>query len=66
VNVGKFINAIKIGEVIIPKIAKIMLIIPAAYSFLPQAKKPKKRAIGLNRGDSINIPMNPKNIPSVP
>ena len=64
--VGKLINAIKIGDVIIPKIAKIMLIIPAAYSFLPQAKIPKIRAIGLNSGDSINIPMNPKIIPSVP
>ena len=65
-NVGKFINAIKIGDVIIPKIAKIMLITPAAYSFLKQAKIPNMRAIGLNNGDNMNIPMKPKMIPSVP
>ena len=64
--VGKLINAIKIGDVIMPMIANNILIMPAAYSFLKHASKPNMRAIGLNNGDNINIPMKPKMIPSVP
>ena len=63
---GKLINAIKIGDVRIPMIANNILIMPAAYSFLKQASKPNIRAIGLNNGDKMNIPMKPKMIPSVP
>ena len=63
---GKLINAIKIGDVIMPMIANNILIMPAAYSFLKHASKPNMRAIGLNNGDSMNIPMKPKMIPSVP
>ena len=63
---GKLINAIKIGDVRIPMIANNILIMPAAYSLLKQACKPNIRAIGLNNGDKMNIPMKPKMIPSVP
>tara|TARA_A100001388_G_scaffold263737_1_gene234391 strand:- start:54 stop:254 length:201 start_codon:yes stop_codon:yes gene_type:complete len=66
VIVGKLINAIKIGDVIMPMIANNILIMPAAYSLLKHASKPKMRAIGLNNGDRMNIPMKPKMIPSVP
>ena len=64
--VGKLINAIKIGDVIMPMIANNILIMPAAYSFLKHASKPNMRAIGLNNGDNMNIPMKPKMIPIVP
>ena len=63
---GKLINAIKMGDVSMPMIANNILIMPAAYSLLKQASKPNIRAIGLNSGDKMNIPMNPKMIPSVP
>ena len=64
--VGKLINAIRIGEVRIPTTANNILIMPAAYSLLKHASKPNMRAIGLNNGDRMNIPIKPKMIPSVP
>ena len=63
---GKLINAIKIGDVRMPMIANNILIMPAAYSLFKHASKPNMRAIGLNNGDKMNIPMKPKMIPSVP
>ena len=54
------------GDVRMPMIANNILIMPAAYSLLKHASKPNMRAIGLNNGDKMNIPMKPKMIPSVP
>ena len=54
------------GDVRMPMIANNILIMPAAYSLLKQASKPNIRAIGLNNGDKMNIPIKPKMIPSVP
>ena len=54
------------GDVRMPMIANNILIMPAAYSLLKHASKPNIRAIGLNKGDNMNIPMKPKMIPSVP
>lgn len=60
------INAIRIGEVRIPMTAKSMLMTPALYSLLRHASVPIIKAIGLNNGDNMNIPMNPKIMPNVP
>ena len=54
------------GDVRMPMIANNILIMPAAYSLLKHASRPNIRAIGLNNGDNMNIPMKPKMIPSVP
>ena len=44
---GMLINAISMGEVIIPNMPKIMLSTPAVYSFWRQASKPNIKASGL-------------------
>ena len=63
---GMLINAISMGEVIIPNMPKIMLSTPAVYSFWRQASKPNIKASGLKSGDKIKIPMNPNMMPRVP
>ena len=63
---GMFNSAISIGEVMMPNTPKMMLNIPAVYSLCTHANKPSIRALGLNRGDSIKIPINPNMIPKVP
>ena len=64
--VGICNKAIKIGDVIIPIIPKAIPNIPAVYSFCKHASKPSIKASGLNNGDNINIPINPKIILRVP
>ena len=54
------------GDVRMPMIANNILIMPEAYSLFKHASKPNIRAIGLNNGDKMNIPMKPKMMPSVP
>jgi hypothetical protein len=44
----------------IPITPKNIPIRPAAYSFCKHASNPKIRASGLNNGERINTPMNPK------
>ena len=44
---GMLINAISMGEVIIPNMPKIILSTPAVYSFWRQASKPNIKASGL-------------------
>ena len=48
------------GEVRIPITPKRIPIRPAAYSFCRHASNPKISASGLNNGERINTPMNPK------
>ena len=64
--VGMLSSAIKIGEVMIPRIANMILSTPAVYSFWRHAKEPSINAKGLKNGDKIKIPTNPNMIPSVP
>jgi|TARA_B110000263_G_scaffold159607_1_gene138751 CRISPR/Cas system-associated protein Csx1 len=64
--VGIYINAINKGEVKTPKIEKSIPIIPAIYSLFVRASIPKIKAIGLNKKDRINIPINPKIILRLP
>jgi CRISPR/Cas system-associated protein Csx1 len=64
--VGIYINAINKGEVKTPKIEKSVPIIPAIYSLFVRASIPKIKAIGLNKKDRINIPINPKIILRLP
>ena len=63
---GMLSSAISMGEVMIPRIANIILSMPAVYSFWRHAKEPSINARGLKSGDKIKIPMNPNMIPSVP
>ena len=63
---GMLSSAIRMGEVMIPKIANTILSMPAVYSFWRHAKEPSISARGLKSGDRIKIPMNPNMIPSVP
>ena len=63
---GMLSSVIRMGEVMIPKIANTILSIPAEYSFRRHAKEPSISARGLKSGDKIKIPMNPNMIPSVP
>ena len=63
---GMLSSAIKMGEVMIPRIAKMILSMPAVYSFWRHAKEPSINARGLKSGDKIKIPTNPNMIPSVP
>ena len=63
---GMLSSAIRMGEVMIPKIANTILRMPAVYSFWRHAKEPSINAKGLKSGDKIKIPMNPNMIPSVP
>tara|TARA_S200000501_G_scaffold354807_1_gene375866 strand:- start:345 stop:620 length:276 start_codon:yes stop_codon:yes gene_type:complete len=60
------INAINIGEVKTPIIEKIIPITPARYSCLEIDSIAKIKARGLNIGDKIKTPTNPKIILSVP
>tara|TARA_B100000768_G_C11152101_1_gene320749 strand:+ start:276 stop:473 length:198 start_codon:yes stop_codon:yes gene_type:complete len=64
--VGICISAINKGEVKTPRIEKSIPIIPAIYSLLIRASTPKIKAIGLNKKDSINMPINPKIILRLP
>ena len=64
--VGIYINAINKGEVKTTKIEKSIPIIPAIYSLFVRASIPKIKAIGLNKKDRINIPINPKIILRLP
>ncbi|MDG2106774.1 MAG: hypothetical protein P8J94_04215 [Gammaproteobacteria bacterium] len=64
--VGICISAINKGEVKTPRIEKSTPIIPAIYSLFTRASTPKIKAIGLNKKDSINIPINPKIILRLP
>ena len=63
---GMLSSAIRIREVMIPRIANTILRIPALNSFWRHAKEPSINARGLKSGDKIKIPMNPNMIPSVP
>ena len=63
---GMLSSAIKMGEVMIPRIANMILSTPAVYSFWRHAKEPSINAKGLKNGDKIKIPTNPNMIPSVP
>ena len=63
---GMLSSAISMGEVMIPRIANIILSMPAVYSFWRHAKEPSINARGLKSGDKIKIPTNPNMIPSVP
>ena len=63
---GMLSSAIKIGEVMIPRIANMILSSPAVYSFWRHAKEPSINAMGLKSGDKIKIPTKPNIIPSVP
>ena len=58
--VGILNSANNIGEVRIPITPKNIPMSPAAYSFCRHASNPKIRASGLNNGERINTPMNPK------
>ncbi len=64
--VGMCNKAIRIGDVITPIMPKRMPNMPAVYSFCKHASRPSMKASGLNKGDSIKIPMKPKIMLSVP
>ena len=63
---GMLSSAIKIGEVMIPRIANMILSTPAVYSLWRHAKEPSINAMGLKSGDKIKFPTNPNMIPIVP
>ena len=53
-------NASNIGDVRMPITPKEIPIRPAAYSFWRHASNPRISASGLNNGERIKTPMNPK------
>ena len=61
-----FINAINIGEVKTPMTENIIPITPARYSCLDIDSIPKINARGLNIGDKMKTPINPKIMLKVP
>ena len=58
-------SAIRMGEVMIPKIANTILRMPAVIPLEDMPKNQYQRQ-RLKSGDKIKIPMNPNMIPSVP